>query len=75
MLGGDTRDIAEPTYKTFNQLLDKNPTAYKTFNQLLDKNQTAYKTFFKLLDFLQITRGKYPAIFILYIYIYINIFL
>ena len=29
---GDTRDIAEPTYKTFNKLLDKNPTAYKTFN-------------------------------------------
>ena len=37
--GGDTRDIAEPTYKTFNlptrlstYLLYKNPTAYKTFN-------------------------------------------
>ena len=37
--GGDTHDIAEPTYKTFNlptrlstYLLDINPTAYKTFN-------------------------------------------
>ena len=33
-LGGDTRDIAEPTYKGFNQLLDTNPIAYKGFNQL-----------------------------------------
>ena len=32
--GGDTHDIAEPTYKGFNQLLDKNPTAYKGFHQL-----------------------------------------
>ena len=30
--GGDTRDIAEPTYKTVNKLLYKNTTAYKTFN-------------------------------------------
>ena len=56
-IGGDTRDIAEPTYKGFNQLLDENPTAHKGFNQLqgfqpttkvstnlLDKNPTAYKT-------------------------------
>ena len=34
VLGLYTRDIAEPTYKGFNQLLDKNPTAYKGFNQL-----------------------------------------
>ena len=38
---GDTRDIAEPTYKGFNQLLDKNPTAYKGFNQL-EKFQPTY---------------------------------
>ena len=37
--GGDTHDIAEPTYKTFNlptslstYLLDINPSAYKTLN-------------------------------------------
>ena len=50
--GGDTRDIAEPTYKTFNlhtrlstdRIQDFQPT-YKTFNKLLDKNPTAYKTF------------------------------
>ena len=56
-IGGDARDIAEPTYKEFNQLLHTNPTAYKGFNQLqgfqpttkvstnlIDKNATAYKT-------------------------------
>ena len=36
--GGDTRDIAEPTYKTFNL-----PTRLSTYLQ--DKNTTAYKTF------------------------------
>ena len=57
IFGGDTHDIAEPTYKGFNQVLDKNPTAYKGFNQLegfqptteastnlLDNNPSAYKT-------------------------------
>ena len=47
--GGDTRDIAEPTYKTFNQptrqksdrIQDFQPT-YKTFNKILDINPTAY---------------------------------
>ena len=56
-IGGDARDIAEPTYKGFNQLLDTNPTAYKGFdpprgfqpttrastNLLHTKNLTAYK--------------------------------
>ena len=45
--GGDTHDIAEPTYKTFNlptrlstYLLDINPTAYKTFNLPTRQNPT-----------------------------------
>ena len=53
--GGDTRDIAEPTYKTFNlptrhkydRKLDFQLT-YKTFNQLLDINPTAHNTFNQL---------------------------
>ena len=48
-LGGDTRDIAEPTYKTFNlptrQKYDRIQDfqlTYKTFNLLLYKIPTAY---------------------------------
>ena len=55
--GGDTHDIAEPTYKTFNlptrlstYLLDINPTAYKTFTYLLDKNPTVTRLSTYLLD-------------------------
>ena len=49
--GGDTRDIAEPTYKTVNLSRQKYDRiqdfqlTYKTLNLLLYKNTTAYKTF------------------------------
>ena len=53
--GGDTRDIAEPTYKTVNlptrQKYDRIQDfqlTYKTVNKLLYKNPTTYKTFNQL---------------------------
>ena len=55
-IGGDTRDIAETTYKGFNQLLNKNLTAYKGFNQLQGFQPTTRQKSDRLLDFLQITR-------------------
>ena len=53
--GGDTRDIAEPTYKTVNlptgQKYDRIQDfqlTYKGFNKLLYNNPTAHKTFNQL---------------------------